>query len=307
MPHGTIRSNAARSGSQLSANPCRVTPRATRMPIAATLRSGPRSSARTQTPLRPSTRVVGQAQLGADVDEQLLGAPHVRDHVDRVGQQHDRVADELPRPVPGDLAAAVHVDDRRAVERALPRLGALARGVDARVLQQQHGVRAGRPRPPPSCRRAARPRRPDTRRCRRGRPRAARRCGHRSGVAARSRAPSVCARHVPGIGAPTWLAACERFTNMSRCDTCAARRTSRTATSCRAVALAAAGPRARGLAARGRRPLGGLAAGKPPRSRRTTTPRSCRRAPRPPWCSTDKRFAGHEAVPASSSTAATAG
>jgi hypothetical protein len=47
--------NADMSGSQLSAKPCIVTPRATRTPIAATLRSGPRSSARTHTPLRPST------------------------------------------------------------------------------------------------------------------------------------------------------------------------------------------------------------------------------------------------------------
>ena len=35
-----------------------VTPRATRMPMAAILRSGPRSSARSQTPLRPGMRAV---------------------------------------------------------------------------------------------------------------------------------------------------------------------------------------------------------------------------------------------------------
>ena len=40
MPHGTNRSYHARSTSQLSANPCMVTPRLTRMPIAAILRSG---------------------------------------------------------------------------------------------------------------------------------------------------------------------------------------------------------------------------------------------------------------------------
>src|SRR5690606_27043619 len=44
------------------------------------------------------------------------------------------------RTVPGDLAAAVDVDDRRAVQRALVRLGALAGGVDRGVLEQQHGV-----------------------------------------------------------------------------------------------------------------------------------------------------------------------
>ena len=117
-----------------------VTPRATRMPIAATLRSGPRSSAGTQTPLRPSTRAVASAELGAHVDQHLLDPAHVGDHVDRVGQPHDRVADQLARAVPGDLAAAVDVDHRRAVERPVRRLGALAGRVDARVLQQQHRV-----------------------------------------------------------------------------------------------------------------------------------------------------------------------
>ncbi len=54
MPHGTIRSYAERSGSQFSAKPCIVTPRLTRMPIAATLRA----PSGVQTPLRPSTRPV---------------------------------------------------------------------------------------------------------------------------------------------------------------------------------------------------------------------------------------------------------
>jgi hypothetical protein len=53
MPHGTIRSNQDRSQSQFSAIPCMVTPRATRAPIAPTLRSG---SPSTQAPLRPGTR-----------------------------------------------------------------------------------------------------------------------------------------------------------------------------------------------------------------------------------------------------------
>ena len=60
MPHGTIRSNQARSLSQLSANPCMVTPRATLIPMAPTFRSWPwpAPEPRTQTPLRPSTRPV---------------------------------------------------------------------------------------------------------------------------------------------------------------------------------------------------------------------------------------------------------
>ena len=135
-----MREYQARSESQLIAKPCIVTPCATRMPMAATLRSGPCPSASTHTPLRPSTRVGRDAELGADVDEQLLQPAHVRDDVDRLGQPHDRVADELARTVPGDLAAAVDVDDRRAVPRPLVRLGALAGGVDGLVLEQQDGV-----------------------------------------------------------------------------------------------------------------------------------------------------------------------
>jgi hypothetical protein len=55
IPQGTMLLKADMSGSQLSAKPCMVTPRATRTPMAAIFRSGPRSSARTHTPLRPST------------------------------------------------------------------------------------------------------------------------------------------------------------------------------------------------------------------------------------------------------------
>ncbi len=62
------------------------------------------------------------------------------DDVDRGRQPHDRVPDELSRSVPGDLAPAVDVDDRRAVEGPLVRLGALAGGEDRLVLEQQHGV-----------------------------------------------------------------------------------------------------------------------------------------------------------------------
>src|SRR6185437_6035696 len=60
IPHGTIRSYQLRSGSQFSAKPCNVTPRATRIPIAAILRSGPRWSATSHTPLRPATCWVGR-------------------------------------------------------------------------------------------------------------------------------------------------------------------------------------------------------------------------------------------------------
>ena len=58
MPHGTIRSYQDRSQSAFRANPCMVTPRATRAPIAPTFRSGRVSSPGTQVPLRPGTRPV---------------------------------------------------------------------------------------------------------------------------------------------------------------------------------------------------------------------------------------------------------
>ena len=58
MPHGTMRSYQDRSQSAFSANPCMVTPRATRAPMAPTFRSGTLWSPSTQAPLRPATRPV---------------------------------------------------------------------------------------------------------------------------------------------------------------------------------------------------------------------------------------------------------
>jgi len=89
--------------------------------------------------------VVSHAEFGAHVDEHLLDPTHVRDHVDRLapagaGQREDRVADQWPA-VPRDLPAAVDVDDRRAVGRALPRLRTFARRVHARMFEEQYGVR----------------------------------------------------------------------------------------------------------------------------------------------------------------------
>ena len=70
----------------------------------------------------------------------------MRDDVDRLGQTHDRIPDELPRAVPGDLASAIDVDHGRAVGRPFMRLGALARGVDGLVLEQHAACRGARPR-----------------------------------------------------------------------------------------------------------------------------------------------------------------
>ena len=54
IPHGMIPRKPASVLSQLTANPCIVTPFSTRTPIAAILSSD--SGRRTHTPLRPSTR-----------------------------------------------------------------------------------------------------------------------------------------------------------------------------------------------------------------------------------------------------------
>jgi hypothetical protein len=59
------------------------------------------------------------AEAGEHVDQDALESPHVRDDVDRFAQAHDGIADELAGTVPGDLAAAVDVDDGGAVGRPL--------------------------------------------------------------------------------------------------------------------------------------------------------------------------------------------
>lgn len=64
----------------------------------------------------------------------------MRDHVDGARQLLDRVADELARAVPGDLAATVDVHDGGAVQRTLLGRGTAARGVDGRVFEKQTGV-----------------------------------------------------------------------------------------------------------------------------------------------------------------------
>ena len=107
---------------------------------------GPDLAARTTVVLGdPGAALAGDAtrldaEVGADADHHLLELAHVADDVDRRGQPHDRVAGDLAGTVPGDLAAAVDVDDGRAVGRPLLGLGALAGGVDRGVLEQEDGV-----------------------------------------------------------------------------------------------------------------------------------------------------------------------
>ena len=65
----------------------------------------------------------------------------MRDDVEWHGQAHDGVSDELPGAVPGDLAAAVHVDDRSPVYGSIECLGTSAGGVNSLVLEEDEGVR----------------------------------------------------------------------------------------------------------------------------------------------------------------------
>ena len=120
-----------------------VTPSATRMPMAAIL-SPDRAVGVDQPHAAASLDALPRdPELGEHLDEHALEPAHVGDDVDGVGEPDDRIADQLPGTVPGDLAAAIHVDDGRAVGGPLVRFGALARRVHGRVLQEEDGI--GRP------------------------------------------------------------------------------------------------------------------------------------------------------------------
>ncbi len=77
-----------------------------------------------------------------DLDQETLKSSHVGDDIDGLDEADDRVADELARPVPGDLATSIHVDHGCAVLRSLLRLGSFARGVHRLVFEKDQGVRA---------------------------------------------------------------------------------------------------------------------------------------------------------------------
>jgi hypothetical protein len=88
-------------------------------------------------PVDPAARY---AEFMEDIDEQRLEAAHVAHDVDRLGQPQDRVADQLARPVPGDLATPVDVDHGRSVGGSLRRIRSTPRGEDRLVLEQDEGL-----------------------------------------------------------------------------------------------------------------------------------------------------------------------
>ncbi len=83
------------------------------------------------------------AERCAHADHGVLEQADIAHDVDRLVEGDDRIADELTGAVPGDLAAAVDIDDRCAgiADRPVERAGALTRRVDGLVLKQQAGVR----------------------------------------------------------------------------------------------------------------------------------------------------------------------
>ena len=92
----------------------------------------------------------GHAERGDRPDQRLLEVAAVAAHVPAVpGQVENRVADELPGPVVGRLAAAIDLDDLdlRALGHVhLALLGAAPERDRRRVLEQEDGV-GKRPRP----------------------------------------------------------------------------------------------------------------------------------------------------------------
>ena len=162
MPQGTMRSNHDRSGSTLRAKPCMVRPRLRRTPMAHSLRRAVDPHAR----VAGEAAGAGQAEVGAHVDHQLLDAVDVGGRgAGRVGPGQDRVADELARPVVGDVAAPVGADQGRAevvgVGEDVVERPPQAEGEDVRVLEEEQvgvggpleqrpleGVGVGELRPP---------------------------------------------------------------------------------------------------------------------------------------------------------------
>jgi len=81
----------------------------------------------------------------AQVNDGGLQGPYVADDVNGLGQAQDRVHGQLSGPVPGGLAATVHVDHRYVTglddvgAGPLPGVGPPADGVDRFVLHEQKG------------------------------------------------------------------------------------------------------------------------------------------------------------------------
>ncbi len=144
MPHGIMLSNHDRSVFTLRPNPCMVTPRLTRMPIAATLpRLGPHAG---ESVLRPGVDPEGAER----VDERLLHRIDVALDPFRVREAMDRVSDELAGTVERDVPAPVDVEQLGSLGRQklfgdeqVRVRGVASDRVDGRVLDEEEVVVVG--------------------------------------------------------------------------------------------------------------------------------------------------------------------
>ena len=89
-----------------------------------------------------------QAEVGQRLDENPLEPVHVRGARRRVvGHVHDRIGDQLPRPVVGDVPAAVgaleHGADQHRVDEDMALVGVRPERVGVGVLQEEQIVVGG--------------------------------------------------------------------------------------------------------------------------------------------------------------------
>ena len=83
--------------------------------------------------------------VGEHADHGLFEPAHVINNEGGFRKPDNRIAHQLSGPMPGDLATPVDIDHWRAIQGPFVRLCSLACGVDAAVLQEQHGVRSSAP------------------------------------------------------------------------------------------------------------------------------------------------------------------
>ena len=137
-PHGLMAANRPRSVDTLSAKPCMVTQRFTAIPIDASFRAPPR---------RPDAGPV-LLSLTDDLpprqrpDERLFQIAQIEVQIPlAVSEQEDRVADQLSRPVVGDVAPALDLEHRRLRHRQqVLDVGAAALRDHVRMLDEHQRI-----------------------------------------------------------------------------------------------------------------------------------------------------------------------
>ena len=139
-PHGLIASNRPRSVATFRANPCSVTQRLfTATPIDANFRCG---SAAVHSPVHPSRR---PPAIPSSPTARISASSSPRRYACRSRSPSRswkiRVPHQLPRPVIGDVAAALDLEDRHAAElEQVLAVGAAAQGHHVGVLDQHERV-----------------------------------------------------------------------------------------------------------------------------------------------------------------------